>query len=124
MGLRVWGQGLTKVRILTEHGGLLPVLPLAVHLIFFLTDKEGGPFRVSFTLCVLLWNPSFMLKSYGGWVVVVVVVGGLQDFSVSPSPLGPNWVFDLGWTGLGLGLWGFWDKVLGTGLDNIKYMYN
>ena len=35
-----------------------------------------------------------MLKSYG--VVVMVVVGGLQDFSVSPSPLGPNWVFELG----------------------------
>ena len=50
-----------------------------------------------------------MVKSY--WVVMVVGVcgGGLQDFSVSPSPLGPNWVFDLGWTGLGLGLWGFWD---------------
>ena len=64
-----------------------------------------------------------MLKSYGGWVVVVVVVGGLQDFSVSPSPLGPNWVFDLGWTGLGLGIWGFWDKVLGTGLDNIYSSY-
>ena len=48
-----------------------------------------------------------MLKSYGGWVV-----GGLQDFSVSPSPLGPNWVFELGWIGSGLGL-----GVLGTGLD-------
>ena len=32
----------------------------------------------------------------------MVVVGGLQDFSVSPSPLGPNWVFELGWTGLGI----------------------
>ena len=91
---------------------------------FFLTDKEGGPFRVSFTFWVLLWDPSFMLKSYGGWVVVVVVVGGLQDFSVSPSPLGPNWVFDLGWTGLGLGLRGFWDKVLGTGLDNSTVDYH
>ena len=39
-----------------------------------------------------------MLKSLG-----VVVVGGLQDFSVSPSPLGPNWVFEMGWTGFGLG---------------------
>ena len=45
----------------------------------------------------------------GGWWV-----GGLQDFSVSPSPLVPNWVFELGWTGLGLGL-----EVLGTELDNI-----
>ena len=34
-----------------------------------------------------------MLKSLpvvGEWV------GGLQDFSVSPSPLGPYWVFELG----------------------------
>ena len=50
-----------------------------------------------------------MLKSYGvGWG------GGLQDFSVSPSPLGPNWVFELGWTRLdwvGEGRRGFGDKV-------------
>ena len=26
---------------------------------------------------------------------VVVVDGSLQDFSVSPSPLGTNWVFEL-----------------------------
>ena len=47
-----------------------------------------------------------MLKSYG---VVVVVVGDLQDFSVSPSPL-------LGFLGFGdlrVGdYWGFWG--LGT----------
>ena len=42
---------------------------------------------------------------------------GLQDFSVSPSPLGTNWVFDLIWTWLRLGLWGFRTKVLETGLD-------
>ena len=41
-----------------------------------------------------------MLKSCGGWVVV----GGLQDFSVSPSPLWVNLGFEVGWTGLGLGL--------------------
>ena len=41
-----------------------------------------------------------MLKSCGGgWVV-----GGLQDFSVSPSPLWVNLGFELDWTGLGLGL--------------------
>ena len=49
-----------------------------------------------------------MLKSYGvgggGWVVVG---GGLQDFSVSPSPLWVNLGFKLGWTGLGLGTNGF-----------------
>ena len=30
--------------VLTEHGELLHVLPLAVHLRFFLLDKWGGPF--------------------------------------------------------------------------------
>ena len=42
-----------------------------------------------------------MLKSYrvGGG-------GGLQDFSISPSPLLVNLGFKLGWTGLGLGLGG------------------
>ena len=34
--------------------------------------------------------------------------GGLQDFSVSPSPLETNLGFELGWIGLGLcqGVWG------------------
>ena len=52
-----------------------------------------------------------MLKSY--WVV-----GGLQDFSVSPSPLGPNWVFELGWTRLGSGLGVLGIRFLGQGLTN------
>ena len=34
----------------------------------------------------------------------MVDVGGQPDFSVSPSPFGTNLVFELGWTGLGLGL--------------------
>ena len=38
--------------------------------------------------------------------------GGLQHFSVSPRPLGTNWGFELGKTGLGLGL-----GSLGPGLD-------
>ena len=25
-------------------------------------------------------------------------MGGLQDFSVSPIPLGTNWVIEVGWT--------------------------
>ena len=33
--------------VLTEHGGLLHVLPLAVHLRFFLLDKVGGPWDFS-----------------------------------------------------------------------------
>ena len=47
--------------------------------------------------------------------------GGLQDFSVSPSSIGPNWVFELGCIGLdwvGVGPRSFGEKVLGTGLDN------
>ena len=51
--------------VLTEHGGLVHVLPLPVH-------------HLSLTLRVLFWDPSFMGKSYWG---VVVGVGGLRDFS-------------------------------------------
>ena len=54
-----------------------------------------------------------MLKSYGvggGWVG-----GGLQDFSVSPSPLWVNLGFKLGWTGLGLGLEGLGTNGFGVG---------
>ena len=43
-----------------------------------------------------------------------MVVGGLQDFSVSPSPLLGLFGLELGWTGLGLGLGGFGTKGLGT----------
>ena len=46
----------------------------------------------------------------GGWVV-----GGLQDFNVSPSPLWVNLGFKLGWTGLGLGLGGSGTKGFGVG---------
>ena len=45
--------------------------------------------------------------------------GGLQDFSVSPSPLRTNLGFELGLTGLGLGLRGLRTKGLGPGLDDI-----
>ena len=40
-----------------------------------------------------------MLKSYGGWVVVV---GGLQDFKVSPRPFGFGFEIE----GLGVRVWG------------------
>ena len=53
-----------------------------------------------------------MLKSYG-WVVGGG--GGLQDFSVSPSPLWVNLGFKLGWTGLGLGQGGSGTKGFGVG---------
>ena len=45
--------------------------------------------------------------------------GGLQHFSVSPSPLVTYWVLKLIGSWLGLGLGGFGTKGLGTGLDNI-----
>ena len=41
--------------------------------------------------------------------------GGLQDFSVSPSPLWVNLGFKLGWTGLGLGLEGLGTNGFGVG---------
>ena len=41
-----------------------------------------------------------------------------QDFSVSPSPLGTDWAFELGLTVWGLGLGGSGTKGLGLGLDN------
>ena len=51
-----------------------------------------------------------MLKSLRVVVeVVVVVVGGLEQFSVIPRPLG-----------FGFGTKGLWAKGLGPGLDNMK----
>ena len=52
--------------------------------------------------------------------MVWVVVGGIQDFSVSPSPLGTNWVSELIGTWLGLSLGGLGTKGLGTVLDNYQ----
>ena len=58
-----------------------------------------------------------------GWPSYIASgVGGPQDFSVSPSPLGTYWVFELILTWLGLGLGGFGTKGLGPGLDNILLM--
>ena len=48
-------------------------------------------------------------------VHLTFLVGGLQDFSVSPSPLWANLGFKLGWTGLGLGLGGSGTKGFGVG---------
>ena len=66
--------------VLAEDGGLLHVLPLAVHLNFF-DGQVGGT----------ILDHSYFLKFFVGpllhaeklWVVVV----GLQDFIVSPGPL-------------------------------------
>ena len=76
---------------------------------------HSGPFLFSELFC---GTPPSCFKVRGGWVVVVVV-GALQDFSVSPSPL-------LGFLGfrdlrgllgfLGFGGWGL-------GLDNSFEMH-
>ena len=63
-------------------------------------------------MCFVLCPSPSCLKVNGLWV------GDPQDFSVSPSPLGTNWVFELGWTGLGLGLEGLGTKGLVSGIDN------
>ena len=55
---------------------------------------------------------------WGGWLQ-----SGPHYFSVSPSPLGTNLGFDLGCTGLGLGLGGIGTKGLGPGLDNDNECY-
>ena len=51
------------------------------------------------------------ISAVGEWVGG----GGLQDFSVSPSPLWVNLGFKLGWTGLGLGLEGLGTQGFGVG---------
>ena len=73
---------------------------------------HSGPFLFSELFC---GTPPSCLKVRGGWVVVVVVGGGLQDFSVSPSPLWVNLGFKLGQTGLGLVLGGSGTKGFGVG---------
>ena len=71
---------------------------------------HSGPFLFSELFCGT--PPSCLKVVVGGWWVVV---GGLQDFSVSPSPLWVNLGFKLGWTGLGLGLGGSGTKGFGVG---------
>ena len=77
---------------LYEHGGLLNVLPLAVHLKFYLGDMYIDCRQDHF-----MWDPTFMLKSKG--VGCRWVGGGLQDFSVRSIPLGTNLVLEL------IGVW-------------------
>ena len=58
----------------------------------------------------------------------LVVVSGLQDFRVSPNPLGPNWVLKLVngqdlvrvWP-RGFGQGGLGAKILKPGLDNFRF---
>ena len=68
---------------------------------------HSGPFLFSELFCGT--PPSCLKVVVGGWWV-----GGLQDFSVSPSPLLGLLGLELGWTGLGLGLGGLGTQGLGT----------
>ena len=68
--------------VLLGHVGLPRVLPVIVHLKFFMLDGLSGSFYVSFTLWVFVWDPIFLVKSYG---VVSWLVGSGQVRSVNPS---------------------------------------
>ena len=68
--------------VLLEHVGLPHDLHLTVHLRSCFAGR-GDHYEPFLLFECFLWDPSvmsFMLKSYGGWVVGGV--GGLQDFSV------------------------------------------
>ena len=96
--------------VLTEHGGLLYVHPLAVHLRFFFWTSRGDhsePFLLFEFLC---WTPPSCLKVMGlgwwgwaGWLAHEILVSakgplvlglelkdlrpGLDNFPVVPKPL-------------------------------------
>ena len=71
--------------VLTEHGGLLHVLPVAVHLNFIFTRIVGGTILKLYYSLSFLWDPSFMLM-----VAPMILVS-------APVPLGLIWV--LTWVG-------------------------
>ena len=52
--------------VLAEDGGLLHVLPLTVHLLFF-DGQVVGPFRNFLTVRVFCGTPPSCLKIGGGW---------------------------------------------------------
>ena len=84
-GLGVWGQGLTILDyVLLEYGGLPLVLLLAVHL-EFLCWMGRGDHSKTVLLFVFCWERSPLGLKVMGWVVGGGG-GGLQHFSVSPSP--------------------------------------
>mgnify|MGYP001190070507 CR=1 FL=1 len=89
--------------VLTEHGGLLHVLTLAVHLRFFLMDKCETFLLFEF----FCGTPPSCLKVIG-WGGVVGWLGGVVAYEILVSAQEP----------LGFGFWGFGAKGLGPGLDN------
>ena len=92
--------------VLLEHGRLPHVLPLAVKLDFFCWTSTGDHSKIFLLFELCCGTPPSCLKVMGWWVVGA---GGLEQFCVSPRPLG-----------FGFGTKGFGAKGLGPGLDNIK----
>ena len=80
--------------VLTEHGGLLHVLLLAVHLRFFGWTTRGDHSEP----LVFLWDPSFMPNRVGG---LVVVANEILVSAQGPLVLG-FWLWGFGVWGLGL----------------------
>ena len=95
--------------LLPDLVGLPHVLDLAVHLVQQMTWMgRGGETMRLFPFRTLSLEHSFMVKSYGWWVVA-------HGILVSPPvPIGLRFGF---WTALGLGL-GLGGLDLGLGLDN------
>ena len=74
--------------------------------------RSRGDHSKMFLLIVFCCGTPPSCFKVGGWVVVVVVGGGgLEQFSVSPGPLG-----------FGFGTKKFGAKGLGPGLDNKYYV--
>ena len=55
-----WGHLAVKINKLII---IIIIIPFAVHLKFVLLEKKRGPFYDVLTHCVLLWDPSFIIKS-------------------------------------------------------------
>ena len=91
--------------VLTEHGGLLYVLPLAVHLRFLCWTSRWDHTEPFLLLEFFCGTPPSILKVIG-WG------GGPWDFSVSPRRLGFGF--------LGLGLRGLGLRGSGPELANIN----
>ena len=83
--------------VLTEHGGLLYVLTLTVHLDFFYGQVGGTFLKLSYSLGLFVGPLLHALKLGGGWVVVAS--------SILVSAQGPL-VLGLELRGLGLRVWG------------------
>ena len=80
--------------VLFEHGRLLYILPLTDHPTYLWYTSRGDHAKMFLVFEFVCGTPPSCLK-VRGWVVVV---GGLQQFSVRPKPLG----FGV----LGLSVWG------------------